>query len=93
MVINVIYIVGNPSFEAEYNTPVGANCHGPKSPPVSLKRMQVETRKVHVSYREGSIEAGKNVSQLRRVFCNDTLAFVVLIQSPQALVANRLDHD
>lgn len=92
MVIDIINIHGIALDEPENHSPVRANCHGPKSFQLALKRMKTEARQVHISWRGRSIKTRENIAQMLRVLAIDAPLVVVLIKAFQPFVTDRPDH-
>ena len=54
--------------------------------------MKAEAGQVHICRRGGSIETGKNVTELFRVLADHAARVAVFIQTPQALMADRANQ-
>ena len=92
MIIEIIDVHRVAVGKAEYDPPVGADRHGPKTSELALQCVQPETRQVHVLNCASRIETGKDVTQFHGVFGADPARIVLFVKAFQPPVPNRPDH-
>ncbi len=92
MIILIIHDIGILANEFECNAPVSAYRDGPSAFSIALKRMKIQTWKLHIFWRCGCVKLSQNKPQSLSVFCLNSRLGTGLEESGQALVFEATDH-
>ena len=92
MVIDIINVLRVAVVQAKDHPPVGTYRNRPKALPVTLKRVQLKSRYIHIGNDESCVKPYQNVAHLFNVLSLDAARVVVIIKTFKSLVANRPNH-
>ena len=87
MVIQIIDIDGVAALKTEDYSPVCPYSDSPKTSQLLGKRVQPESRDVHIRNRTCCIQTGKDIAQFLHVLRQYAARIIVLIKTLQSLVA------
>lgn len=92
MVVFVIDVVDAFIYEHEHHAPVSADLHRPSPGSVTAQRMKIEAGQIHVTRRDGNVEAAQDQTEACGVLRLDAGQATRFEEPPQPLVPKALNH-
>lgn len=85
MIVDKIYFMDIPFFNAEDDAPVPGYLHRPLTRPIALERMQIKARQTHMTWLGNLIKPSQNTFDLVYSALWEPPLIVVLKSSPEFL--------
>jgi len=92
VVVDEIDIVGMSRIEAEDDSPVGADAHGPAPPQIAAERVQSEAREIQRIDGLGVLQGKQDAPQLRDILGGNLASVSALVEPLQAAVLDAGDY-